>query len=130
MDAARLEPKIGEASRLIDAMANPKRLLVLCYLVAGDLTVGELGERLGIRQSTLSQHLSKLRAWGIVEGSRDGQSVRYRLVSGPARQVIAALYAVYCDVPKSTGKRAIARNGVDRDLENRARGRSARPVDS
>lgn len=97
MEILQLERRSDEASRLLTAMANRKRLLILCHLVAGEMPVAELEERVGLSQSALSQHLSKLRAWGLVEGERNGQSVRYRLTSGPARKVIETLYGVYCE---------------------------------
>lgn len=96
MEIARLEKSSEEASRLLTAMANRKRLLILCHLAEGELTVAELEGRVRLSQSAVSQHLSKLRAWNLVDGERAGQSVRYRLTSGPARVVIETLYDVYC----------------------------------
>lgn len=107
MEIVQLEKRSEEASRLLTAMANRKRLLILCHLVDGELPVSELEGRVGLSQSALSQHLSKLRAWGLVEGDRNGQSVRYRLTSGPARQVIETLYHVYCEpAPSSPARRS------------------------
>lgn len=96
MDIEGFERSAEEASRLLTAMANRNRLLVLCHLVAGELTVAELAARVNLGQSALSQHLSKLRALSLVEGQRTGQSVRYRLASEPARRVIETLYDIYC----------------------------------
>lgn len=104
MEIARLEKSSEEASRLLTAMANRKRLLILCHLAEGELTVAELEGRVGLSQSAVSQHLSKLRAWNLVDGKRVGQSVRYRLTSGPAREVIETLYDVYCGPTASRGR--------------------------
>lgn len=96
MDIARLQDKAGEAAQLLDAMANPKRLLILCNLLDQEMHVSQLEERVGLAQSALSQHLAKLRAWGLVQARRDGQQVHYSLASDAVRQVLATLYGIYC----------------------------------
>ena len=70
----------GEASRLLKALSNESRLLVLCFLTeAGELSAGELTERVGLSQSALSQHLAKLRLARIVTTRQEGTRVFYRL---------------------------------------------------
>jgi len=96
MDIARLQDKAGEAAQLLDAMANPKRLLILCNLLDQEMHVSQLEARVGLAQSALSQHLAKLRAWGLVQARRDGQQVHYSLASDAVRQVLATLYGIYC----------------------------------
>jgi len=96
MEIEKLEVKAEEASRLLGAMANPRRLLILCNLLTREMNVGELGERAGLGQSPMSQHLSKLRALGLVSTRRDGKEVYYRLASNEVRQVLETLYGLYC----------------------------------
>ena len=96
MDLAKMEQNADEASQLLTAMANPKRLLILCNLIDQELNVGQLAERVNLAQSPLSQHLSKLRAWGFVKTRRDGQQVNYSLQSDDVRQVLSTLYGIYC----------------------------------
>ena len=96
MEIEKLENRAEEASQLLAAMANPKRLLILCNLVEGEMNVTELSERVGLSQSPLSQHLSKLRAWGLVKPRREAQQVNYSLASDEVRQVLQTLYAIYC----------------------------------
>lgn len=96
MEIQKLETRAEEASQLLDAMANPKRLLILCNLLEGELNVTELSERVALAQSPLSQHLAKLRAWGLVKARRDGQQVRYSLASEAVRRVLETLYGVFC----------------------------------
>ena len=91
-----MREKAGRASQLLSAMSNEKRLMILCQLVDGELTVGELAERLGVRQSTVSQHLALLKRDGFVESRRDAQSQFYSLSGTEARAVIQALYNLYC----------------------------------
>jgi len=96
MELAKMEENADRASQLLTAMANPKRLLILCNLLDAELNVGQLSERVALGQSPLSQHLSKLRAWGLVRTRRDGQQVNYSLASDEVRQVLMTLYTIYC----------------------------------
>ena len=96
MEIAKLESKAEQATVLLTAMANPKRLLILCELLDGERNVSELGEKVGLAQSPLSQHLSKLRAWNMVKTRRDGQQVYYTIASDEVRHVIETLYRIYC----------------------------------
>src|SRR3546814_16465648 len=95
MDLSRMEQNADQASQLLTAMANPKRLLILCNLLDQELNVSQLAERVNLAQSPLSQHLSKLRAWGFVKTRRDGQQVNYSLQSDDVRQVLSTLYGIY-----------------------------------
>ncbi|HWB45002.1 MAG TPA: metalloregulator ArsR/SmtB family transcription factor [Hyphomicrobiaceae bacterium] len=84
------------ASELLKALANRHRLLILCQLIEGESSVGDLAQRLGIRDSTMSQHLALLRRDGLVAARRDGQTVWYSISSVPARALIEVLYRVHC----------------------------------
>ena len=84
------------ASDLLKALANRHRLLIVCQLVEKERSVGELAEFLGIRDSTVSQHLALLRRDGLVAARRDGQTIWYSISSAPARALLEALYRVYC----------------------------------
>jgi DNA-binding transcriptional ArsR family regulator len=96
MHITDLEPRADEAAQLLTAMANPKRLLILCNLLEQERSVSELSRIVGLEQSPLSQHLSKLRALGLVKTRRDGQSIYYRVASEPVMRVLTTLYDIYC----------------------------------
>ncbi|MBS0213125.1 MAG: winged helix-turn-helix transcriptional regulator [Proteobacteria bacterium] len=96
MSVERMRAHAGDASRLLKALANDKRLLILCMLVEGERNVGELNARLDLSQSALSQHLAVLRGDGLVETRRDAQNVYYALPDGPARQIVQTLHGLYC----------------------------------
>ncbi|AKR54597.1 transcriptional regulator [Youhaiella tibetensis] len=96
MEIAKLESKAEEATILLTAMANPKRLLILCELLEGEKNVTELGDRVALAQSPLSQHLSKLRAWNMVKTRREAQQVYYSIASEDVRQILETLYRIYC----------------------------------
>lgn len=94
------------ASTLLKALANRHRLLILCQLIGGERSVGELADFLGVRDSTASQHLALLRRDRIIAGRRDGQTVWYRIASQPAREVVQALYSAYCATPRPRPRRS------------------------
>ena len=96
MEIDKMEANAEQATRLLTAMANPKRLLILCNLLEREMNVTELGEKVGLGQSPLSQHLSKLRAWDFVKTRRDGQQVHYSIASDAVKQVLTTLYRIYC----------------------------------
>jgi ArsR family transcriptional regulator, virulence genes transcriptional regulator len=96
MDVTQLEPRADDAAELLAAMSNPKRLLILCHLLDHELSVNQLSEMVGLAQSPLSQHLSKLRALKLVATRRDGQMVLYRLASDNVARILTTLYGIYC----------------------------------
>lgn len=105
MNIAELEPRADEAAELLAAMSNPKRLLILCNLLAEELSVNELAARVDLAQSPLSQHLSKLRAMKLVATRRDGQMVLYRLASDGVARVLETLHGIYCAPVKAAGRK-------------------------
>jgi DNA-binding transcriptional ArsR family regulator len=94
---ARLERKATEAAQLLKLLANEHRLLILCRLVvAGEMSVGELVDSVGLSQSALSQHLARMREDGVVTTRREAQTVFYRIANADARRVLALLKDIYC----------------------------------
>jgi DNA-binding transcriptional ArsR family regulator len=91
-----LRDNAAQAARLLRALSNENRLMLLCLLFEGEKTVGELNESLPLSQSALSQHLAVLREEGMVSTRRAGQSIYYGLASPPAQRVIETLHAIYC----------------------------------
>lgn len=86
----------GDASSLLKALANDIRLMILCHLVDGEMSVGALNERIPISQSALSQHLAILRRDQLVTTRREAQTVYYALRGGKARSILQVLHALYC----------------------------------
>ncbi len=84
------------ASDLLKSLANRHRLLIVCQLIEGERSVGELAAFLDIRDSTVSQHLALLRKDGVVTARRNGQTIWYAIASPPARAVIETLYRQFC----------------------------------
>lgn len=96
IDIDQLRNNADAAGQLLKALGNPDRLLLLCQLVAGEMNVGELEERLKIVQPTLSQQLGVLRREGLVDTRRDGRQIYYSIRSPQALAVIETLYQLFC----------------------------------
>jgi ArsR family transcriptional regulator, virulence genes transcriptional regulator len=95
MSPEELLPVSQPAVRLLSALANQKRLMIVSYLFQGELSVNALAQKVQLSQSALSQHLAKLRAAGIVSTRRDGQTIYYKSVSNDAKTLVEALCNVY-----------------------------------
>ncbi len=94
---AELEKKAGAAAQMLKLIANERRLLILCRLVAEkEMSVGELADAVDLSQSALSQHLAKMREEGLLATRRDGQTIYYRVVDADARRLLGALKGIYC----------------------------------
>lgn len=85
-----------QASRLLKAMSNERRLMILCHLVAGEKSVGQLERLVDLSQSALSQHLARLRKDGFVRTRREAQTIFYSLKGEEAKTIIQALHDLYC----------------------------------
>ncbi|MGB6397004.1 MAG: metalloregulator ArsR/SmtB family transcription factor [Bradyrhizobium sp.] len=101
-----MESAADQASELLKALSNRHRLLIICQLIDGERSVGELAEFLNLRDSTVSQHLALLRKDGLVSARRDAQTIYYSIASAPAREILKTLYQVYC-APKAAKTKRI-----------------------
>ena len=96
MDIERMMANAKEASQLLKAMSNERRLLILCHLASGEKAVCELEALMGLSQSALSQHLAKLRQDDLVRTRRNAQSIYYSLHGEAARAIMVTLHGLYC----------------------------------
>lgn len=92
---AQMQTAARDAAALLQAIANPDRMLILCHLFDGEKSVTALERAFGVRQPTMSQRLAKLRQAGLVETRRDGKAVYYRLSSDEAAQTIALMHELF-----------------------------------
>jgi len=86
----------AKAVKLLKAVSNERRLLILCHLLSGELSVGEMNEKLGLSQSALSQHLALLRRNKLVKTRKEAQTVFYSMNSKEAEAVIGLMHSLYC----------------------------------
>lgn len=91
-----LSRKAGTAAEFLKMIASPPRLLLLCHVADGEVSVGELAERTGMRMPTVSQQLSQLRAHGIVTTRREGTTIYYRRNSDITADIMDVLMHHFC----------------------------------
>ncbi len=103
MQIDRMADSAREASEFLKALAHESRLMILCNLLDGEKSVGELEAFLSLRQSTVSQQLARLRLEGLVAARRDGKTIYYSIADDKARIVIGILYNAFCGGKTSLG---------------------------
>jgi DNA-binding transcriptional ArsR family regulator len=97
MDFTTMQKNAADAVSLLKGLANESRLMIMCVLAEGEVSVGQLNRRINLSQSALSQHLAVLRDQGLVKTRRESQTIYYRLAETPAMNVIELLHDVYCE---------------------------------
>jgi len=96
MDIKAMQTQACEAAGFLKILANDRRLMILCELLKGERSVGELEVIVGLSQSALSQHLAKLRSNHLVITRRESQTIYYRIADPAVTKIIGALYDLYC----------------------------------
>ncbi len=86
----------AKASQLLKTLSNEQRLLILCILGEKEMNVSELTKVTNLPQTTVSQHLSRMRSEKLVSFERNGKSVSYKLASPAIEEIIAVLQKHYC----------------------------------
>ena len=109
---AAIQEHATEAAAFLKALANDQRLLMLCCLLEGSLSVGEINERVPLSQSALSQHLGVLRDAGLVTTTRQSQTIYYTLAKGPALKIMEVLYTAFCGPAASKKNAKKAKDGA------------------
>ncbi|WP_322096921.1 metalloregulator ArsR/SmtB family transcription factor [Pelagibius sp.] len=104
----------GRASRLLKAMGNERRLVILCHLSEREHSVTELCRLVGLSQSALSQHLAKLRRDNLVKTRRNAQTVLYSVSSPEVGKMLSALSDLYVNCCAAR-QPAPAENGASLD---------------
>jgi DNA-binding transcriptional ArsR family regulator len=123
LDLAAMEIHAEDAARLLRSLGNPHRLLVLCLLADGEMSVGALNESLPLSQSALSQHLAVLREEGLVTTRRDGQAIYYRVPAGPALKILEVLHENFCAIPV-VAKISVSKIAASKNTASASRKRS------
>jgi ArsR family transcriptional regulator len=95
-DISQFEASAAEAAKLLRALSNERRLMILCQLGERELAVGQIQALVGLSQSALSQHLAVLREQGVVSTRRDGQTIHYRIADPAAVKVVSTLAEIFC----------------------------------
>jgi DNA-binding transcriptional ArsR family regulator len=96
LDLDLLLENAREASEFLKALSHEVRLLILCFLIDGEKSVGEIEKMLKLRQPAVSQQLARLRADGLVDTRRNGKNIYYSLARSEIGEVIEALHGAFC----------------------------------
>ena len=101
-DADAFQQQAAEVAAILSALANERRLMILCKLVEwGEANVNTLAEAVGLSQSALSQHLAKMRNEGLVTFRRESQTLWYRIADPRIEQLFATLHTLFCAPSKT-----------------------------
>lgn len=100
VELGAMQENAQQAAGLLRALSNETRLLVMCQLGQGEMSVGEIQAAVGLGQSALSQHLARLRAEGFVTTRREGQTIFYTIADPRVSRLIAALHDIFCNPKK------------------------------
>lgn len=92
----KMHSSAEEACKLMKALSNRDRMMLLCEIGRGEKCVGEIEVALDIHQPTLSQQLTVLRKEKLVKTRREGKQIYYSLASEVVVSVISLLYKHYC----------------------------------
>jgi len=105
-DLLTFESQATEVADILRALANERRLMILCKLVEwGEANVTALADAVGLSQSALSQHLAKMRDEKIVSFRRESQVLWYRIADPRIEQLLASLHTLFCAPPKRPARR-------------------------
>ena len=96
MDPEAMRSHASDAAQLMRALANDKRLMLLCLLVEGEHSVSALNAKVELSQSALSQHLARMREEGLVTYRRDAQTLYYRIADPAVEKLVSALKDIFC----------------------------------
>lgn len=96
-DFSQMQENAARAVRVLKCLANESRLMIICVLTEGELSVSGLNERIPLSQSALSQHLAVLRDQDLVTTRRESQTIYYSLTQSEAVSIIERLHDIYCE---------------------------------
>ena len=106
LNTKNFESQAMEVADIFRALANEKRLMIICKLVElGEAKVSALADDVGLTQSALSQHLAKMRNEGIVAYRRDAQTLWYRVADARIEKLFATMHGLFCNQPKRRVRR-------------------------
>lgn len=92
----QLQEQSAHAADILKALAHQTRLLILCHIGTGRVSVLELTEQLQTTQSNVSQHLAKLRSMGILVNEKEGNQVFYSIKDPATLEFVAQLQRTFC----------------------------------
>ena len=95
-----MEQNATKVANFLKSLANTHRLLILCQLAEGEKSVSELIEITGVAQTSMSQHLSKLKEEGVVTFRRDHRTLYYKINNEVVLKIMSILHQEFCQEAK------------------------------
>ncbi len=92
----KMQKRAEEVSDFMKCFGSPHRLMILCQLAQGEKSVTQLMEATGIAQTSMSQHLGKLKTEGLVDFRRDHRTLYYNICNPDVMKVMNSLFDIYC----------------------------------
>jgi DNA-binding transcriptional ArsR family regulator len=93
-----MEEKARKIAELMKFLGNEHRLLILCALMNGPLSVGEIHRHTpNISASALSQHLNQMKTAGLLDSEKQGMNVFYHIQDQRVVALMEAIKAQYCE---------------------------------
>ncbi len=96
MDKDKLADNAQQVAAILKQLSNHHRLMILCCITNGELTVGNLNDQINLSQSALSQHLAKLRESNIVSTRRESQTIYYKIANPKIKVLLEVLQKQFC----------------------------------
>jgi ArsR family transcriptional regulator len=87
-----MDRSLENKTELLKTIAHPVRLCIIRKLIENPCNVSEIHTCLERPQSTISQHLGKLKAARVIKGERKGTKICYRVISDQVKEIIAILF--------------------------------------
>ncbi|MCB0415627.1 MAG: winged helix-turn-helix transcriptional regulator [Bdellovibrionales bacterium] len=91
-----LKKNCDNVASILKALSHPQRLLILCFLSEGELTVTELQNMCTLSQSYVSQFLNRMKREGLVDSRREANFVYYFIANEKVTQLIKSLNSIFC----------------------------------
>ena len=88
-----------EVAAFLKVVANEQRLLLLCRLRDGEASVGELVGLCDLSQSSVSQHLGRMREAGLVQTRRESTTIFYRIADTRVQALMMFLCEQFSRIP-------------------------------
>jgi len=96
MSNTQMHENAVKAAAILKSMGNENRLIILCHLGMSEMSVTQLNQVIPLSQSSLSQHLAKLRKEKLVKTRRESQTIYYSIADDIVSKMISLLHDEYC----------------------------------
>jgi len=104
MNVDEMQSNAREVSDMLKVLSSENRLMLICQLINGEKSVGELAELLDMRPAAVSQQLALLRKDRVVSTRKEAQTVYYSVTRPDVKGLIEFLYDTYCGDKTANGK--------------------------